>query len=417
MNNQLLFRVDWWAVLCYFMLVTFGLVNIYSNIYNGVTLSPFDFSNIIGKQVWYFIICLIFWIPILYVNPALFEHLAYILYSIIIILLLGLFVFGTTRSGATSWYDFGGISLQPSEFSKIAVSLLIAFILSGIDANLNKRETFLKFWIIILLPALLIIAQPDPGSALVFMSLIFVFIREGGSFYVLTITVTSLFIFILTILLNPINTSIGIFLVLILIIYYVRRQSKKNRLWSYFVMLFGCIGFSFSVNFIFNEVFEQHHRDRINLTLGLIEDVKGIGYNVNQSKIAIGSGAFIGKGFLNGSQTKGRFVPEQHTDFIFSTVGEEWGFVGSFGLVLLYTFFILRIIFRAEKHTHSFPRIFSYCFASILFVHFTINIGMTIGLFPIIGIPLPFISYGGSSLLAFSLFFFIYLNLDANRLS
>lgn len=417
MNNTLLLRVDWWSVLCYLILVAFGLVNIYSNIYNGVTFSLFDFSNIVGKQVWFFIICLIIWIPVLYINCILFEHLAFLLYSIMILLLLGLFVFGITISGATSWYDFGGISLQPSEFSKIAVSLLIAFILSGIDAQLNKTQTLLKFWVIILLPALLIIAQPDPGSALVFVSLIFVFIREGGSFYVLTINLAFLFIFILTILLNPINTSIGIALVLILIIYYFSRQSKKNRLWSYFVILFGCIGFSFSVNFIFNEVFEQHHRDRISLTLGMIEDVKGIGYNINQSKIAIGSGAFNGKGFLNGSQTKGGFVPEQHTDFIFSTIGEEWGFVGSFGLVLLYTFFILRIVFRAEKHTHSFPRIFSYCFASILFVHFTINIGMTIGLFPIIGIPLPFISYGGSSLLAFSLFFFIYLNLDANRLS
>ena len=217
MNNQLLLRVDWWAVLCYFILVTFGLVNIYSNIYNGVTLSLFDFSNIIGKQVWFFIICLIIWIPVLYINSALFENLAFILYSIMIILLLGLFVFGITISGATSWYDFGGIRLQPSEFSKIAVSLLIAFILSGIYAHLNKRQTFLKFWIIILLPALLIIAQPDPGSALVFMSLIFVFIREGGSFYVLILSVASLFIFILTILLNPINTSIGIALVLILI--------------------------------------------------------------------------------------------------------------------------------------------------------------------------------------------------------
>jgi len=417
MNNHLLLRVDWWSVLCYLILVAFGLVNIYSNIYNGITLSLFDFSNIVGKQVWFFIICLIIWIPVLYINCTLFEHLAFILYSIMIILLLGLFVFGITISGATSWYDFGGISLQPSEFSKIAVSLMIAFILSGIDAQLNKTQTFLKFWVIILLPALLIIAQPDPGSALVFVSLIFVFIREGGSFYILTINLAFLFIFILNILLNPINTSIGIALVLILIIYYFSRQSKKNSLWSYFVILFVGIGFSFSVNFIFNEVFEQHHRDRISLTLGLIDDVKGIGYNINQSKIAIGSGAFNGKGFLNGSQTKGGFVPEQHTDFIFSTIGEEWGFVGSFGLVLLYTFFISRIVFRAEKHTHSFPRIFSYCFASILFIHFTINIGMTIGLFPIIGIPLPFISYGGSSLLAFSLFFFIYLNLDANRLS
>jgi rod shape determining protein RodA len=177
------------------------------------------------------------------------------------------------------------------------------------------------------------------------------------------------------------------------------------------------VGFSYTVNFIFNEVFEQRHRDRINVVLGLIEDEKGIGYNINQSKIAIGSGALTGKGFLNGSQTKGGFVPEQHTDFIYSTVGEEWGFMGSFGLVLVFALFIARIIFRAEKHTHTFSRVYSYGFASVLFMHFAVNIGMTLGLVPTIGIPLPLISYGGSSLLAFSLFFFIYLNLDANRLS
>jgi len=417
MNNQLFSRLDWWAVLCYLLLISFGLVNIYSNAFTGDPVPLFDTSNIVGKQVLFFILCLLIWLPILYLNPVLFEHLAYIIYGISIFLLLGLFVFGSKISGATSWYTLGGIRFQPSEFTKIAVSILIAYVLSGLDANLQKRQTLIKFWGIIALPMVLIIAQPDPGSALVFLALIFVFIREGGTFSFLVIGLSAVFLFLITIVINPINTSIAIGVLFLIILFILLRKTKRKRLWPHFIVLFLSIGFSFTVNFIFNEVFEQRHRDRINLILGLVEDEQGIGYNINQSKIAIGSGAFSGKGFLNGSQTKGGFVPEQHTDFIFSTIGEEWGFLGSFGLVLLYTFFIARILFRAEKHTHAFSRIFSYCFASILFIHFAVNVGMTLGLVPTIGIPLPFISYGGSSLLAFSLFFFIYLNLDANRLS
>lgn len=417
MNNQLLSRLDWWAVLCYLALITFGIINIYSNAYQGSPIPLFDYSNFVGKQILIFLFCLVLFLPILYLNPILFEHLAYIIYGLSILSLLGLFFFGTKISGATSWYNVGVIRLQPSEFCKIAVSLLIAYILSGIDANLKNRQTLIKFWGIILLPMLLIIAQPDPGSALVFLSLIFVFIREGGHFNVLIFGVSILLIFLLTILLNPFNTALIIGFIFLLTLYFVRRQSKRNRLWPLVLVFLFSVGFSYTVNFIFNEVFEQRHRDRINVVLGLIEDEKGIGYNINQSKIAIGSGALTGKGFLNGSQTKGGFVPEQHTDFIYSTVGEEWGFMGSFGLVLVFALFIARIIFRAEKHTHTFSRVYSYGFASVLFMHFAVNIGMTLGLVPTIGIPLPLISYGGSSLLAFSLFFFIYLNLDANRLS
>lgn len=417
MNNKLLYRLDWWAILCYLLLISFGLVNIYSNAYNGDPVPLFNTSNIVGKQLMFFIICLILLLPTLYLNPILFEHLAFTIFTISVVLLLGLFLFGTKISGATSWYNLGGIRFQPSEFTKISVSLLIAYVLSGIDAHLKRTQTLIKFWGIILLPMVLIVAQPDPGSALVFLGLVFVLIREGGNFGFILIGFYALFLFLLTIVINPINTSLIVgFLFFIFLYFFGTRRAKRKRVWPYFILLFLSVGFSFTVNFIFNEVFQQRHRDRINLVLGLVEDNQGIGYNINQSKIAIGSGAFTGKGFLEGSQTKGGFVPEQHTDFIFSTVGEEWGFIGSFGLVLLYTLFIARILFRAEKHTHTFSRIVSYSFASILFVHFGVNIGMTLGLVPTIGIPLPLISYGGSSLLAFSLFFFIYLNLDANRL-
>lgn len=417
MNNKLLIHLDWWAILGYLLLIGFGLVNIYSNAYSGSSISLFDTSNIIGKQLLFFILCLIIWLPVLYLNPILFEHLAFTIFAISVFLLLGLFLLGTKISGATSWYDLGGIRFQPSEFAKISVSLLIAYVLSGIDAHLKNIKTLMKFWGVILLPMVLIIAQPDPGSALVFLSLVFVLIREGGNFNFLFIGFYALFLFLLTVVINPFNTSMIVGFFFFLFLYFFGRQrAKKRKVWPYFILLFLSIGFSFAVNFIFNDVFQQRHRDRINLVLGLVEDNQGIGYNINQSKIAIGSGALTGKGFLEGSQTKGGFVPEQHTDFIFSTVGEEWGFIGSFGLVLLYTLFIARILFRAEKHTHSFSRIFSYCFASILFVHFSVNIGMTLGLVPTIGIPLPLISYGGSNLVAFSLFFFIYLNLDANRL-
>jgi len=263
----------------------------------------------------------------------------------------------------------------------------------------------------------LIILQPDAGSALVFMGIFFVLIREGLSLKFLFLAIGLVIIFFLTLLFRPLNLSLVMGFIFLIIYNLIKRKYPKTKKRPFISTLMIGIVFSYSVSFIFNTVFEQRHRDRFNIILGLETDSRGIGYNINQSIIAIGSGGFSGKGFLNGSQTKGNFVPEQETDYIFSIVGEEWGFLGSVTLILLFVILIFRIIYKAERHTSGYARIFSYTFASMLFVHFFVNIGMTLGLVPTVGIPLPFISYGGSNLLAFSLMLFIYLNFDANRLN
>ena len=370
-----------------------------------------------GKQFWIFIFSLIFLPIILFINSNFFEHLSLIFYILSILSLLGLFFFGQKISGATSWYFIGGFSMQPSEFAKITTSLLVASTLSSIQADIKKISFVTKLLLIIGLPMILVIFQPDAGTALVFLGLFFVLLREGMDMKTLYFGMGFISLFILTLIFGPLILSIALFFILILVYRLILQYYPKTKK-TPFVLLYGIsVLFNISVNFIFNSVFEQRHRDRFNIMLGLENDSQGIGYNVNQSKIAIGSGGFSGKGFLNGTQTKGGFVPEQHTDYIFSTVGEEWGFIGSSGLIILFTVLISRILYRAEKHTQSFPRMFSYCFASMLFVHFFVNVGMTLGLVPTVGIPLTFISYGGTNLMAFSLMFFIYLNLDANRLN
>ena len=409
--------MDWLSLIIYLLLVIFGIINIYSTTLSEVTVTLFDMNSPAGKQFWIFIFSLIFLPIILFINSNFFEHLSLIFYILSILSLLGLFFFGQKISGATSWYFIGGFSLQPSEFAKITTSLLVASTLSSIQADIKKISFVTKLLLIIGLPMILVIFQPDAGTALVFLGLFFVLLREGMDMKTLYFGMGFISLFILTLIFGPLILSIALFFILILVYRLILQYYPKTKK-TPFVLLYGIsVLFNISVNFIFNSVFEQRHRDRFNIMLGLENDSQGIGYNVNQSKIAIGSGGFSGKGFLNGTQTKGGFVPEQHTDYIFSTVGEEWGFIGSSGLIILFTVLISRILYRAEKHTQSFPRMFSYCFASMLFVHFFVNIGMTLGLVPTVGIPLTFISYGGTNLMAFSLMLFIYLNLDANRLN
>lgn len=417
MTKSIVFRMDWLSLIIYLLLVIFGIINIYSTTLSEVTVSLFDMNSPAGKQFWIFIFSLIFLPIILFINSNFFEHLSLIFYILSILSLLGLFFFGQKISGATSWYFIGGFSLQPSEFAKITTSLLVASTLSSIQADIKKISFVTKLLLIIGLPMILVIFQPDAGTALVFLGLFFVLLREGMDMKTLYFGMGFISLFILTLIFGPLILSIALFFILILVYRLILQYYPKTKK-TPFVLLYGIsVLFNISVNFIFNSVFEQRHRDRFNIMLGLENDTRGIGYNINQSKIAIGSGGFSGKGFLNGTQTKGGFVPEQHTDYIFSTVGEEWGFIGSSGLIILFTVLISRILYRAEKHTQSFPRMFSYCFASMLFVHFFINIGMTLGLVPTVGIPLTFISYGGTNLMAFSLMLFIYLNLDANRLN
>ena len=414
MNNTLFFRLDWISILIYICLLSFGLLNIYSATYQQNILMPFDLSTVVGKQFWIFIGCIIIFPFVLYIKSNFFEHVSYIFYTISILSLLGLFAFGQKISGATSWYTIGSFSLQPAEFTKITTALVVAKFLSGIQTDIRKRNYLFKILLLILIPVILILFQPDPGSAFVFFGLFFVLMREGLDLKWLFFGLGLIVIFIITLVLNPLIVSLGVGSIIFIIYRLIKKSNTKLN--PFLISLGACVCFSFSVDFIFNSVFEKRHRDRFNIILGLETDTKGIGYNINQSKIAIGSGGFSGKGYLNGTQTKGNFVPEQHTDYIFSTIGEEWGFLGSSLLICLFTLLIFRIVYRAEKQSSIFRRVYCYAFASMLFTHFFINIGMTLGLVPTVGIPLPFISYGGSSLMAFSLMLFIYLNFDSQRL-
>ena len=414
--NKKIFLFDWISFLLMVTLIIIGLFNIYSTTYD-INSSIFNYNIPVGKQFFFLNICFFFSIIILFINSKSFEKYSSIVYLISIILLIGLLFFGKNISGATSWYTFGGFSFQPSEFSKLATSLAVAKILSEIQTNIKKSKSLIQLSIIILIPGALIILQPDPGTALIFSAFFFVLFREGLSYYYLLIFSIGIMLFILTLLLD-IKIIISIIFILTSLLYIIARKlNKKTSIYPYLTSLSISIIFVFSSIYLFNNIFEQRHRDRFNIILGKEVDSQGIGYNINQSIIAIGSGGLNGKGFLQGTQTKGDFVPEQHTDFIFSTIGEEWGFSGSLGLILIFSILIIRITMRAEKQKNKFSRIYSYSLASILSVHFFVNIGMSLGLIPSIGIPLPFISYGGSSLLNFTCMMFIYFNLDINRLN
>mgnify|MGYP001471287534 CR=1 FL=1 len=417
MNNNIIYRLDWLLILVYLLLVSFGIINVYSATYSETLDGFFDISQPVGKQVFFLVFSFFIGIIILSVNSKFFEQFALVGYFVTIILLLGLFIFGKTVSGATSWYSIGGLSVQPSEMAKVSTALMIASFLSKFQSDLKTPRTLLKIGAYVLLPFLLIVLQPDPGSALVFGAFFFPLFREGLNYAYLIIFFSLLFLFFITLSFH-FGIVIGIIsLVIFLIYYFIKKMNPKLKIWPFIIFLIISIGFSFSVDYIFNNVFQQRHRDRINIVLGKEVDTQGVGYNINQSKIAIGSGGLNGKGFLEGTQTKGDFVPEQHTDYIFSTIAEEWGFLGSFFLIFLFCFLISRMILQAEKQTNKFRRIFSYGSAGLIFTHFFINIGMSLGMVPTIGIPLPFISYGGSSILAFSIMIFIHLNFDANRLN
>lgn len=404
-------------ILIYLILVSFGIVNVYSATFSETIEGVFDISQALGKQVFFLIFSLFIGMIILAINSKFFEQFATLGYFLSLLLLFGLFVFGKTVSGATSWYNIGGISLQPSELAKVTTALVIASLLSKFQSDLKTPRTLFKIGAYVLLPFLLIVLQPDPGSALVFGAFFFPLFREGLNYTYLIIFLSILALFFITLSFH-FGVVIGIIAMLIFLLYFIfKNLNPRVKIWPFLIFLIVSIGFSFSVDYIFDNVFQQRHRDRINIVLGKEIDTQGVGYNINQSKIAIGSGGFKGKGFLEGTQTKGDFVPAQHTDYIFSTIGEEWGFIGSFFLIFLFCLLIFRIILQAEKQTNKFRRVYSYGTAGLIFTHFFINIGMSLGMIPTIGIPLPFISYGGSSILAFSIMVFIHLNFDANRLN
>jgi len=416
MKDSVISRIDWMSLSLYLILVFFGLLNVYSATYDETSQSILNLNSPIGKQLFFTILSFIAGGFLLALRVKFFEQFSFPIYLLSVLSLIGLFVFGKSISGARSWYGLGGFGLQPAEFAKMATAIMLANFISQLQTNLKQFRSLIKIAAIIIVPALLIIAQPDPGSALVFGAFVFVLFREGLSVYFLLLLLGALVLFIATLLFAiPVVISL-IIVVLSGIFYLLKRMKYKPTLLPFILSGIMATGFTLSVDFIFNDIFEQRHRDRFNIILGKEVDTQGVGYNINQSKIAIGSGGFSGKGFLKGTQTKGDFVPEQHTDYIFSTIGEEWGFLGSFFVILCFALLIIRIIWQAEKQTSQFRRVFSYSVGSILFIHFLVNIGMSLGLIPTIGIPLLLISYGGSSLLATSIMFFIYLNMDANRL-
>jgi len=404
-------KFDWLTILLFAALVIVGWINIYSASLSDIGGVFVDFDQIYFKQIIWIGLSIILIIFILALDSKFYERFASIIYLISLVSLLLLFPFGKEISGATSWYSFGGISIQPSEFAKAATALALAKYLSDIQTRMNRFKHQLKAFAIIALPVLLIIPQPDPGSALVFSIFIFTMYREGLHFAYLLLGFFAALLFIGTLTLGV--TWVAIIVLLIAVAIYIKNRKKRPNILKYGTILIACIGFAFSVNYIFNNVFEQRHRDRFNIVLGKEIDVKGIGYNTNQSEIAIGSGGWTGKGWTQGTQTKGNFVPEQHTDYIFSTVGEEWGFLGTVLVVLLFLALIVRVLVLAERQRSKFSRIYGYSVAAILFVHFFVNIGMVIGLLPTIGIPLPFFSYGGSSLWGFTILLFIFVRLDA----
>lgn len=413
-NGGLFQNVDWILVLLFFALVILGWLNIYAAVYNEEFSSIFDISQKYGKQLMWIGTAVVIMVLIMFTDANLFQTLAYPIYIISLLSLLGLFVFGKEIAGARSWYALGSFSLQPSEFAKFATALATARFLSTKGISLSSwRNRFIALFIV-LLPAAIIVPQPDPGSALVYSAFFLVFYREGLSGNYIFAGFALVILFILSLLISKLYLfsfigGIG----LIAILLYRRSRGAIFRIVALSLL---AVGFIQSVDYTFNNVLEDRHRNRINILLGKAHDPKGIGYNTAQSMIAIGSGGLSGKGYLQGTQTKFDFVPEQSTDFIFCTVGEEWGFIGSTIVVALFVLLFFRLIIVAERQKSAFSRIYGYSVASILFFHFAINIAMTIGLAPVIGIPLPFFSYGGSSLWGFTFLLFIFIKLDSNRL-
>lgn len=415
-NQSVTNNLDWISIVIYFALVIMGWLNIYSSSLSSIEqeTSIFDFSQIYGKQFLFIILTIPLIFIVLSVDGKFYEKFSSVIYVIGLLSLAGLYVFGKTVKGQANWYSFGSFGIQPSEFVKAATAMALAKYLSDVQVNLKDLNRQIQALGILFLPILLI-APHDPGSALIFSVFILVLYREGlPSWYVWTGFI-ALILFVLALIIKPLILTI-IALVVILFVYY--RSRIINRNWILSALVFVMIGgFVFSVDYVFVNVFKQHHRDRFNILLGKEVDMKGIGYNTNQSEIAIGSGGWFGKGYLEGTQTKGGFVPEQHTDYIFTTVGEEWGFLGSLFIIGLFLCLIMRIIYLAERQKTKFSRVYGYCVAAVLFIHFFVNIAMVAGIFPTIGVPLPFFSYGGSGLWGFTILLFIFLKMDANKVN
>ena len=413
-GNRFFFNVDWITILIYIALCAIGFVNIYASIYNPDTSTVFNFESNYGKQLIFIFSGLILGFSILLMDAKFFSVFSPIVYGITIFLLLVVLVVGRKVAGNQAWIPLGSFRLQPSEFAKFGTALMLARYISSFAPKLRDLKSISFAAIIIGLPLFFIMLQPDTGSALVFLSFMFPLYREGLSGYFLLIFLGMIVLFIADFLL-PLYVIIPAIL-LIGAIFVYQNKRKQKVIFSIAITVVVAIAYLFLVKLTYTKVLEPHQRTRIEIMLGLKTDPRGAGYNVIQSKIAIGSGQYVGRGFLQGTQTKYNFVPEQSTDFIFATIGEEWGFAGCSVVIGLYLFLMLRVINLAERQRSAFSRVYGYCVASIIFFHVFINIGMTIGIIPVIGIPLPFISYGGSSLWSFTILLFIFLKLDSNRM-
>ena len=418
-GNNIFAGVDWLLVTLFVILVSFGWLNIYSASKTDEDIELLNFSTEYGKQLIFIFLTIPLIIIILFFNAKFYEKFSSIFYLVSLLSLVGLFFFGKTINGATSWYNFGVLGLQPSEFVKAFTALAVAKLISDRQYNFKLIKNQIKAFIVIFTPAFLITLQPDMGSALIYVAFFFVLHREGLTLNYIILGTLLIVLFLLTILFGVTLLLSSLFILLtIFTIYAIYRGGKRFLRFNWYKIIAGytiITIFIIGTGFTYNNIFKQHHRDRFEILLGLKQDSQGIGYNSHQSELTISSGGLSGKGFLKGDLTQGDFVPEQHTDYIFSVVGEEWGFLGSSLVIILFMLLMYRVIYLAETHTNKFGRIYGYGLASILFFHVIVNIGMVIGLFPTVGIPLPFFSYGGSSLWGFTILLFIFIRLDAHK--
>ena len=469
-NRSLAKTVDWWLVACWVVLVLIGWANIYASIHSTDPSSIFDWGCRSGKQfVWIMTSIGIAGLILFVIPPRVYEGLSVPIYLFVLLLLVAVIFLGIEVKGSRSWFAFGPVRFQPAEISKISTSLLLAAVMSQLGYRIGRFKDFVITALIILIPMGIIVLQSETGSALVYVGFIFMLYREGLSGWLIFMVGMAILSFILTIsvspyvavltlagvaslciclysgrfkwwlilcvpllvlfafvpklfalvpwlaAVNPLWVLLGVTLLSLPFVAFQAFRERNTFTHLAIVSLLAGLLLVFSADFLFNDVLQDHQRKRIEVLLGMKEDPSGVGYNVNQSKIAIGSGGFFGKGYLGGTQTTYGFVPEQSTDFIFCTIGEEWGFFGCTLVILLYVFLMWRIIHDAERSREAFTRIYGYCTACCIFMHLFINIGMTIGLMPVIGIPLPFLSYGGSSMWGFTAMLFIFIALDRNE--
>ncbi len=405
-------RVDGITLLLYFVLVIFGFLAIYSSSH-GTEQFHLDFSTQYGKQIIWIAVSVVVGAALFLIDVRFFEVFSYAFFGFWMLLLFLVIFFGVEVNGARSWFAIGSFRLQPAEFAKFGVALALSRYVSDIDTDMKSLRYQLITAAIIMTPIALIVLQGDAGSGLVFFSFILVLYREGLSGNVLILGIAAVIIAVLTFNFGFVVLVAALVILAGIITAFIYTNTSMLK-WVWILAL-TCIGYSKGVDFAFNHLLQEHQQKRILVMLGLLDDPQGLGYNVNQSKIAIGSGGFWGKGYLQGTQTKGDFVPEQHTDFIFTSIGEEFGWVGSTVVIVVFVLLFMRISMLAERQRSKFSRVYAYCVLSVLFFHFLINIAMTINLAPVIGIPLPFFSYGGSSLISFTALLFLLLRLDANR--